>query len=40
MQQHSGNLLMLQTRSINLYQMGRGSEFFEKLFCQKTTFLP
>ena len=40
MQQHGGNLLMLQTCSINLCQMGRGSEFFEKSFCQKTTFLP
>ena len=38
MQKHVGNLLMLHTCSINLCQRGRGSEFFEKLFCQKTTF--
>ena len=38
MQQHGGNLLMLHICSINLCQSGRGSDFFEKLFCQKTTF--
>ena len=39
MQQHGGNLFMLHTCSINLCQRGKGSEFFKKLFCQKTTFL-
>ena len=30
---------MLHSCSINLCQRGKGSEFFKKLFCQKTTFL-
>ena len=35
MQQHDGNLLLLNTCSINLCQTGRGSDFFEKKYFVK-----
>ena len=38
MQQHDGNLLMLHTCSINLFQRGRVSDIFKILFGQKTCF--
>ena len=38
MQQHGGKIFLLHTCSINLCQRGKGSEFFNKLFCQKHKF--